>query len=215
MSKTLGFASGVMITISLIDLIPNSFLIINKEYNKTYTIFLILIGFIVGIMISNIINQKVEKNAKNSLKLYKLGIINMILLILHNIPEGIVTYITTTNNLKLGITIALAIAFHNIPEGISISIPIYYSTNSKLKSLFYTLVSGISEPFGAIISYLFLSKYINNMALGLIYSIVAGMMINLSTSELYNEAINYNKNNAKKYFFLGLAIMLLNHIIFN
>ena len=64
-------------------------------------------------------------------KLYKLGIITMLVIMMHNIPEGIATYITTTQNINLGITLTIAIALHNIPEGISISIPIYYSTGSK------------------------------------------------------------------------------------
>ena len=65
----------------------------------------------------------------------------MLAIILHNIPEGIATFITTTNNVKLGVALTIAIALHNIPEGISISIPIYYSTNSKLKSFIYTFIS--------------------------------------------------------------------------
>lgn len=214
-SKALGFASGVMITISITDLIPNSFLLIIKNYNRTHTLFLVLIGFFIGIIISSIINQKVEKKSKNDSKLYKLGIITMLVIMLHNIPEGIATYVTTTQNIKLGITLAVAIAFHNIPEGISISIPIYYSTNSKLKSFIYTLISGLSEPLGALISYLFLSKYINDTILGIIYSIIAGMMINIGINELYKESFNYNKKNTVIFFIIGIVLMLLNHLLFN
>ena len=213
-SSSLGFASGVMLTISVIDLIPNSFLLIIKEYNFIYSIFLIIIGFLIGIIISSIIDKKVEKNSKNGLKLYKLGIITMLVIMMHNIPEGIATFITTTNNIELGIILTIAIALHNIPEGISISIPIYYSTNSKFKSFLYTLISGMSEPLGAIISYLFLSKFVNDTILGIIYSIIAGMMINISINELYKEAIEYNKKNTIIYFIIGMFIMILNHLLF-
>ena len=213
-SKALGFASGVMITISIIDLIPNSFLQLINNYNNLYTLFFVLIGLFSGILISSIIDKKVEKTSKNSLKLYKLGIITMIVIILHNIPEGIVTFITSSNNIKLGLTLTIAIALHNIPEGISISIPIYYSTNSKFKSFIYTFISGMSEPLGAIIAYLFLSRFINNLFLGLIYSFIAGMMINIGINELYKESINYNKKNTLIYLIIGSFIMILNHIFF-
>ena len=213
-SKALGFASGVMFTISIIDLIPNSFFLINKKYNYIYTLFLLITGFLIGIIISSIIDKKVEKNSTNSLKLYKLGIITMLTIIIHNLPEGIATFLTTTNNTKLGITLTIAIALHNIPEGISISIPIYYSTNSKLKSFFYTLISGMSEPLGALISYLFLSKFVNDILLGIIYSIIGGMMINISINELYKEASEYNKKNTITYFIIGTFIMILNHLLF-
>ena len=211
-SASLGISCGVMITVSILDLIPNSFLLlINK--NILYTLFLILIGFLTGIFISSIINQKVDKNSKNSTKLYKLGIISMFVLIMHNIPEGIVTFITSTSNIKLGISLTIAIALHNIPEGISISIPIYYSTKSKFKAFIYTFISGISEPIGAILAYIILSKYINNMVLGILYSIIAGMMINIAINNLYKESINYNKKNTNIYFLIGIIIMLISHFI--
>ena len=213
-SKSLGFASGVMLTISVIDLIPNSFLLIIKQYNLIYTLFLIITAFLVGIIISSIIDRKVEKKSKNGLKLYKLGIITMLVIMMHNIPEGIATFITTTNNAKLGVILTIAIALHNIPEGISISIPIYYSTNSKLKAFIYTFVSGMSEPIGALISYLFLSRFVNDTMLGFIYSIIAGMMINISINELYKEASIYNKKNTIIYFMVGSFIMILNHLLF-
>ena len=214
-SKSLGFASGVMLSVSIIDLIPNSFKLIFNSHSKINTVLLILISIFIGVLISNIIDHKVDKHSKSNLKLYKLGIITMLTIIIHNIPEGIATYITATNNTKLGLLLTIAIALHNIPEGISISMPIYYSTNDKFKSFLYTFISGIAEPLGAIISYLLLSKYINVSVLGLLYSIIAGMMINISYNELYKESINYDKKNTIIYFIIGTFIMILNHILLN
>jgi len=213
-SKALGFASGVMLTISVIDLVPNSFLLIIKKYNSIYTLFLIVLVFLTGVILSSVIDKKVEKKSKNGLKLYKLGIITMLVIMIHNIPEGIATFITTTNNVKLGLILTIAIALHNIPEGISISIPIYYSTNSKFKSFLYTFISGMSEPLGALISYLFLSKFVNDTILGVIYSIIAGMMINIAINELYKEATYYNRKNTIIYFIIGSFVMILNHLLF-
>ena len=214
-SKALGFASGVMLTISIIDLIPNSLDLIIKKYKFIYALILVLLGFFTGVVLSSIIDSKVEKNSKKSSKLYKLGIITMLVIRMHNIPEGLATYITSTQNIKLGITLTIAIALHNIPEGISISIPIYYSTNSKLKAFMYTLISGLSEPIGAIISSLFLARFINDTILGIIYSIIAGMMVNISINELYKESINYNKKKTFIYFVIGSIIMIINHLLFN
>ena len=121
---------------------------------------------------------------KYGLRVYKVGILSMISLLIHNIPEGIMTFITSSNNLKIGITLSIAIALHNIPEGITISIPIYYSTKSKFKAFLYTLISGLSEPFGAIIAYLFLKNIVGDITLGLLYSLIAGMMVNISINEL-------------------------------
>ena len=105
------------------------------------------------------------------------------MLIIHNIPEGIITYITSYKNIHLGIKLSLAIALHNIPEGIIISIPLYYSTNSRKKALLYTSISGFSELFGAVIAKVFLANITNNV-LGIILAVTAGIMIYISIFEL-------------------------------
>ncbi len=211
-SKSFAFATGVMITISIIELIPNSYKLLINNNDKLNTIFIVLISFITGIIIYNIINQKIEKKLTESLKLYKIGIITMITIILHNIPEGIITFLTASNNIKIGISITMAIALHNIPEGISISIPIYYSTNNKLKAFIYTLISSISESIGAIIAIIFINIITNNL-LGIIYSITAGIMISVSINELYSESLKYNSKYSLKYLILGIITMYISHIL--
>ena len=214
-SKTLGFAVGIMITISIIDLIPNSLRLIICNYSFIKSLIIIIISFVTGIIVSNLFDNKMNNNTLNNSKLYKIGLITMITLIIHNIPEGIATYITSINNLKLGIVFTIAIALHNIPEGIAISIPIYYSTNKKTKAFLYTFVAGLSEFLGALISYVLLSKIINNIFLGIIYSFIAGLMINISINKLCKESFNYNKINTIKYFIIGIVIMILTHIYIN
>lgn len=86
-SKALGFASGVMLTISVIDLVPNSFLLIIKSYSSLYTLILLVIGLFTGILLSSVIDKKVDETSKNSPKLYKLGLITMLVIMIHNIPE--------------------------------------------------------------------------------------------------------------------------------
>ena len=153
-------------------------------------------------------NYVEKKNNKNNL--YKVGILSMIVLMLHNIPEGMVTFIISSKNIKLGLPISLAIALHNIPEGISISIPIYYSTKSKLKAIFYTLISSLSEPFGAIITYLFLKNIISNTLLGVLFSLIGGIMLQISTYELLPSSLVYGKKRySYYYFFIGIILMLI------
>ena len=206
--SSLAFASSVMLSISILDLIPESFHLLKKP-NDLLTIILIFISIIIGIIISNTIDKQIEKKEQNLL--YKVGLISMIAIIIHNIPEGIITFISTTKDIKLGLTLTIAIALHNIPEGISISIPIYYSTNSKLKAFLYTSLSGLSELLGAIITYLLLSKLINNTILGILLSITAGIMIHISLTELLPSSLNYHNIKLTKFFFLlGILLIIIN-----
>ena len=158
--SALSFAAGVMITVSIIDLIPEAVNYIEKTIMPFPTIIITSIFIVIGIIISMTIDKYI--NMKREGELYKIGLISMIAIIMHNIPEGIITYLSSETNIKLGISLTIAIALHNIPEGITIAIPIYYSTKSKIKAITYTLISALSEPLGALLTMLFLKKIANN-----------------------------------------------------
>lgn len=138
----------------------------------------------------------------------------MIALIVHNIPEGIITFLTTTKDLHLGISLSFSIALHNIPEGISIFIPIYYGTKSKKKAFLYTFIAGFSEVIGALIAWLFLSKLVNDFFFSFIFAATAGIMLYISVKELIPEAISYGKKKMLYIMFvLGMIIMFLSEFI--
>lgn len=211
-SLCLAFSIAIMIGISLTDLIPSSFFNILLNYHFPTSIVVIPLSFLFGI-VSVIIINKLMNNKSNSL--YKLGILSMIALMLHNFPEGIATFIGSIEDVNLGLKLSLAIMFHNIPEGISIAVPIYYATKSKKKALFNTFLSGLAEPLGAFLAFVFLKNYINDLMISIVLLFVAGIMITLSINEMLPKALSYKEN---KFIYLGLIIgvilILLNHFIF-
>lgn len=203
-SKSLSFASGVMLTLSLVDLIPTS---INYLKMDNRSLLYTLLFFFIGTILCLIINTKIKDNDV----LYKTGIISMIGIMIHNIPEGIVTYILSTVDMKLGLIFAIAIILHNIPEGISISVPIYYSKKSKKKAFLYTMISGLSEPLGALLSMIFLYKYISNFLIAILFSLIAGLMSYISIFELMKTSFKYDKN--KIYILYGSFFILIVEIL--
>ena len=203
-SKSLSFASGVMLTLSLVDLIPTS---INYLKMDNRSLLYAVLFFFVGIILCLILNTKIKDNDV----LYKTGIISMIGIMIHNIPEGIVTYILSTVDMKLGLIFAIAIILHNIPEGISISVPIYYSKKSKKKAFLYTMISGLSEPLGALLSMIFLYKYISNFLIAILFSLIAGLMSYISIFELMKTSFKYDKN--KIYILYGSLFILIVEIL--
>ena len=208
-SSSLAFSAGVMITISLISLIPEACSYFITGHNNILTFLWILIFVITGIFLSTIIDKKIETYIPNN-NLYKLGIMSIIALALHNIPEGITTFVSTTTNIKLGIKLSLAIALHNIPEGISIAIPIYYATKSHFKAFLYTFISGIFELLGAILAYLFLAQNLNNFTLGIILSLTSGIMIYIAIYELIPTSYKYKKTKTSFLAFVfGTIIMFI------
>ena len=208
-TSSLAFSAGVMLTISITSLIPESISLFSNIFYLFPLIIICIIFVIIGILISATIDDKIEEKLTKN-KLYKLGLISVIVLILHNIPEGITTFISTSTNLELGLSLSLAIALHNIPEGISIAIPIYYATKSMKKAFTYTLVSGFSELFGAVLAYLFIARFVNDFYLAVILSITAGIMTHISVYELLPNAYNYkNKITPTIAFIIGVIVMLI------
>lgn len=208
--SSLSFAAGVMITVSITDIIPESFNYINKTFKIIPTLLIIGISISLGIIISMTIDKYINREGE----LYKVGIISMIAIILHNIPEGIITYLSSEADIKLGLSLTIAIALHNIPEGISIAVPIYYAKKSRGKAILYTLTSALSEPLGALLAYLFLSKIMNNFIIGITLSIVAGIMIQIALYELIPTSLKYkNKFKTILFIIIGSIFMLLNHLI--
>lgn len=209
----LAFSAGVMITISFTDLYPFAQEALVKNQGHLMGVLLCLLFLIIGVFIAFLIDHFIPENEKKDGSLYRVGFVSMIAIMLHNFPEGIATFISGYQSTTLGIYIAVAIALHNIPEGISIAMPIYYSTNSKGKAFKYTFISGIAEPIGAFLAFLFLRPFINEIILAIIFAIVAGIMLYIAFQELIPEARIYGYN--KLYIIsliLGICIIPISHI---
>lgn len=206
----LSLSLTIMLLLSIFDLMKEAFtyfLLVNKLINYL----LIIIIFILGIILVKFIDNKISNDYD---KLYNLGILNMIALILHNIPEGIITFIGSIHDPSLGLRLSIAILLHNIPEGISIAIPIYYATRSKKRALLYTFISGLSEPLSGLLGYLLIRNYLSYTLICYLLVLVSGIMITIAIDQLLPKCLNYHENKSMCWgFIIGLMIMIFNLII--
>ena len=218
---SLGFSAGVMITVSFTDLFPAAQQAITKYHGKIngilWSILFMLLGAIIAFLIDSFIpteeKSQVPKDDKN-FGLFRVGLVSTIALMIHNFPEGIATFVSGYQDVALGISVTLAIALHNIPEGISIAMPIYFATNSRAKALKYSFLSGMAEPLGAFIAFLFLKPFINELVLGIVFAVVSGIMMYISFSELIPSSRQYGHIKLSlASIFLGICIMPITHLL--
>ena len=208
-SFALSFASGVMSIICFIDLIPEAYNYL-ENYVIIFRILYILCFIILGFLISNFFDKHLLKNSSND-SLYKIGFLTMIGIIIHNIPEGIITFMVSQVDKKIGMSLAIAISLHNIPEGISIAIPFYYSTKNKLLTFVLVLLAGCSELFGGLLTFIFFKNLMSEHIFGIIFSIIAGIMLNISIFNLLKESREYNNKISIIGFIAGAIVMISSH----
>lgn len=143
-------------------------------------------------------------------QLQKSGTFSAIAIAIHNFPEGLATFMAATADPAIGVTFALAIALHNIPEGVCISLPLYYSCGSKWRGFLYSFLSGISEPLGGIFGYILIANNdMNDRVYGILFGLVAGIMVYVSCKEMLPAAHKYDEQD--KYvtpsLIVGMAVM--------
>jgi ZIP family zinc transporter len=216
LSVAMGFAAGVMIFISLTELLPESI----GKIGYIPAIISFFVGIIVIYLIDIFIPHSYEQenacdpNAKTKCDLKRCGILVAIGIAIHNFPEGIAVFFSSLINIKLGLSIGLAIALHNIPEVIAVAMPIYYATNSKRKAFMYSFFSGMAEPLGAIIAFLFLRSFLNEMMLYIIIAAVAGIMVFICFDELLPHAFKQKNNHLTiAGVFLGMAVVAISLLL--
>jgi len=207
---SLGFSAGVMLYVSFMELIPMA-----KEELVVYLgdktgMLSLLLAFFGGMGLIMLVDFLISKpNNPHELQgiedmtmtngrqksLHRVGIVVALALVAHNFPEGIAAFTTAmSSGLSVAIPITIAIAIHNIPEGIAVSVPIYHATGNKRKAFWLSFLSGLAEPLGALVAWLFLMPFWSPVINGIIIAAVAGIMVYISVDELLPTAEKYGKH---------------------
>ena len=230
LSLSLGFSAGVMIYVSFVEILKKSNDALIAQLGEVGGWWVTVGSFFGGILFIAIIDRLIPSHEnphemrsvedissneqKKNHKLMRMGLFTALAIAIHNFPEGLATFIAALTDPSIGIAIAVAIAIHNIPEGIAVSVPIYYATGSKKKAFIYSFISGLSEPVGALIGYLILMPFLNELIFGILFGAVAGIMVFISLDELLPAAREYGEHHLSIYGLIGgMAIMAVSLLL--
>lgn len=232
---SLGFSAGVMIYIAFVEIFPGAKDSFTNRFGEFQGMLFTIISFFGGIFLIALIDKFIpsfenpheirsvetmenKTEAVHVKKLFRMGILTAMTVGIHNFPEGIATFMSAYNNPAVGIAIAIAIAIHNIPEGIAVSVPIFFATGSRRKAFFYSFLSGIAEPVGAILAYLLLLPFLNDsnseIIFGSVMAGVAGIMVFISLDELLPTAEEYGEHHIAIYGLVGGMILMALSLLF-
>lgn len=233
LSAALGFSAGVMIYVSFVEILTKARESLVAAWGLRTGSWLTLGAFFSGILIIAIIDRivptvenphemhrveelrEIPPEQNKDPRLMRMGLVTAMAIAIHNFPEGIATFASVLSDTSLGIAIATAIAIHNIPEGIAVSVPIYYATGNRRKAFWYSFMSGLSEPVGAVIGYFLFLKFFNDSVFGILFAAVAGIMVFISLDELLPAAREYGEHHISIYGMVaGMVIMAISLQLF-
>jgi ZIP family zinc transporter len=243
LSFGLGLSSGVMVYVSLVELLPVASDLLGETLGETAGGWLATGCFFGGMLVSALIDklvpepenphvavsleamQLVRQNASvigsspaaadRAASLARLGPLAALVIGLHNFPEGMATFASSLADPSLGVSIALAVAIHNVPEGVAVAIPTFSATRSRKKAVFYSFASGLAEPIGALFGYLVLMSFLSNAVVAAMLAAVGGIMVFISFDELVPTAREYGKGHtAISGVMLGMALMAVSLLLF-
>lgn len=230
LTVSLGFSAGVMIYVSFVDIFQTAKTTLTQELSITTGSWVTVVSFFGGMLLIALIDklvpsadnphsmykvEEIESGTPDYSHLMRLGLTSAIAVALHNFPEGIATFISAMREPSVALPITVAVALHNIPEGIAVSVPIYYATGSKRKAFLYSFLSGLSEPIGALIAYLILMPFLNEVVFGIIFAAVAGIMVYISLDELLPSAEKYGEHHLSIYGLVaGMGVMAISLLLF-
>lgn len=234
LAVALAFAAGAMLVISFVQAVPLGVASLRESVPDAAATGLTFLAFFVGIGLVMLIDRllPVQLNpsetegreadvtapddGRATRRLLRSGVLVALVLALHNLPEGMATFLATYADPQVGLTLAAAVAIHNVPEGIAIAAPIYAATGSRAKAFWWATASGFAEPVGALIAAALIAWVVPAWAFGLLYGLVAGMMVFLALDELLPGARRYQTAPHQSVYGMvaGMAAVALSIVLF-
>ncbi|KEH86364.1 zinc transporter [Clostridium novyi A str. 4540] len=192
-----GLAAGLMLSVVMMDLIPESIAKVNIFYTVIFCVLGVGMVMLIDILTGN------EKNIFSNSSL-KVAFMAAIGLMIHNFPEGIIMGAGFLAQATLGVKMSIVIAVHDIPEGIAVAAPLMASKVKPFKIMLYAFITAFPTLLGA-----WLGMYIGNISqiiLAECLSIASGIMLYVVLGQMIPESF---KNGEK----LGVTISTLCGVI--
>ena len=172
----MSFAAGVLISVSFMHIIPKSF-----QMNDAAPVFL-LVGFLATHLSNRLLNLYICHKYEGTD--YAVGIVPMLGIGLHSLVDGIIYSVTFNVSVLTGVLAAIGMVLHEFPEGIVTFVLLERGGFSRRQSALYAFwAAAISTPLGTLVSYPFV-RNIKRSTLGILLALSAGALVYVGASHL-------------------------------
>jgi len=174
------FAAGVLISVSFLHIVPTAF-----EMSSLAPVYL-LAGYLLMHFLNRFLTAYVCDKPETAD--YAIGLVPMLGIGFHSFIDGVIYSITFTVSIFTGILAALGMILHEFPEGIVTYLLMVRGRFSKGNALICAfLAAAVTTPLGTLASYPFVSA-IEAPLLGALLSLSAGALIYVGATHLLPRA---------------------------
>jgi len=162
MGKMLALTAGVMIGISIFDLLPNAFTHGNSMFWGGGFL-AVGIGLALGGIFMFILKPRKEQetaipainplHTSDTKKFKRLGFALFVAIILHDLPEGLAVGASAHLSMGSAFFLGVTMLLHNIPEGMAIALPLKAAKVADIKIIGICFVAGLPTLLGAVLGY--------------------------------------------------------------
>lgn len=178
LSTIIGFSGGLMLSVVVFELIPESM----AKWSFWGTVIFCILGIFVALILDNFL---VKDNLIDNSHV-KVAFMTALGLMVHNLPEGVIMGCGFLAAEGLGIKMSIIISIHDIPEGIAVTAPLMAAESKILKNLLYAFIAAFPTALGVWIG-IYIGSISHNI-LGICLSFASGIMLYVVCGEMLPES---------------------------
>ncbi len=210
----LGFSAGIMLVASFTALVLPGLNEAKNIYGFGLGLPISMSGLMLGYFFIIIVHDFLphehifkQRDMKHQTKMNRMGLI-VLAITLHNFPEGLSVGVGFgSGDEQSGMTLAMAIALQNMPEGLVVALGLLSEGASKIKAFYMALLSGLVEPFAAIIG--LISASVTQYSLPIALGFAGGTMLFVICQEILPELFREGHERSATFgVILGIITML-------
>lgn len=195
------FAAGVLISVSFLHIIPTAFSMNAKAP------FYLLTGYLSLHLFNRFVNAFVCD--KESDKQYELGLVPMLGIGFHSFIDGFIYSITFTVSIFTGVLAATGMVLHEFPEGIITYLLLKRGGFKERTSLLLAfLAAALTTPLGMLVSYPYIST-MDQSLLGALLAFSAGALVYVGATHLLPQAETERKRYSLLALGAGILVAVI------